>query len=305
MRTTPVIAVVLATLAIGVGGWNAWRIQDFTAALDRLAAATATATQARSETAQLSGEVAALEQDLQEARASAADAEQTRRSLHRLSRRVNGVANAVSSQRGLAQQAQQLLVPLGADVDRMRVLQAAAGEPRRLVVSWSIGGQSHGTRSGVFVWRSTAAALTAPGPAVAWTLEYATNLQPEADQVTVGSPTSFTVEDSPFGDGAGIADTADVTGDGYADVLVGEFSTGTGGCAHRRVLAAVDGVMRAVFEHEACEATVTLRPGRLRVSQSYRPRGCESIHGCAARIRILRWNGAGWDVVDRRVVDYG
>lgn len=301
MRGTLVIAIAVAITAAGVGAWNAWRIQELTAALEgATAAAERASVEASSETAQLRTDVGRLFQDVVEVRGAAVNTERFRHALRNVDRRLREVAATIGREQRFRQQA-LALVPVGADVNRLRVLRAAAGEPRRLVISWSIG-ESYASRSGVFVWRGTTGSLTAPGPAGEWALEYATNLQPQRDQVRVGSPTSSTVEESAFGDDAGISDTADVTGDGYTDVLIGEFSHGSGGCAHRRLLAAVDGVMRPIFDHEACEATVALQRGNLRVSQAYRPRGCQSIHGCAVRIRILRWNGAGWDVLRRRTV---
>ena len=299
MKVTNVVVAVIAVVAMGLGGWSARRA----AALDEAeATASVEGAQSEDELAELHWEVASLWRRLEYVRSTTTDAgTRTRRGLRELRRDFDDLGD-VDWRLGQLENRARRVVPVGADVDHVEVLPAAGGERSRLVVAWSIGSQLLGDRKGVFVWRQDATPLTKPGLPDEWSLEYATNLESERDRVTVGTPGSWTTEPSPSGDFASIADVADVTGDGYDDVLIGEFSGGTGACGKWRVLAAVDGIFRSVFEHEACgESSVQMRTGRLRVWTS-EPTVCFKGGNtrCTTHLKILQWDGAGWDVVRRR-----
>lgn len=285
LAITAVGVVAIAACAAGV-----WLISRTDAAQRELTAV-------HSELAEVRESTAALERRTPEPQPTRPPAQPVR--LDGVRARLRGLGQRVRAHGRRV----QVLAPVGATVEDVTVLRARGGEPRRLVVEWSIGARDDSlpTRTGVFIWQPPADPLTKPGLLHNWELAYALNLRPPAERVVVGTPSAWTREHSP---GARISHTTgDLTRDGYPEILTFEASTGSGGCGTWRVLSGQGGVIESLLRRETCEADMAIRNGNLRIDQSYQPKGCRAIHGCARRRTVLRWDGAEFERVSRRTIE--
>lgn len=285
LAITAVGVVAIAACAAGV-----WLMSRTDSAERELAAL-------RSELAEVRETAAALERRTPEPEPTQPPAEPVR--LDGVRERLRGLGQRVRT----LQRRSRVLAPVGAVIDDVTVLRAQGGEPRRLVVTWSIPARDdpqYSTRSGVFVWQPPADPLTKPGLLHSWELAYALNLRPQAQHVVVGTPSAWTREAS-----AGLditLTTGDLTDDGYPEILTFEASGGSGGCGTWRVLSGQNGAFDSLLRRETCEADIAIRNGNLRIDQSYQPKGCDAIHGCARRRTVLRWDGSGFERISRRTI---
>lgn len=277
--------VAVAALAAGI-----WLLSRTDSAERELAAL-------RSELGEVRDTTAALERATPEPQPTQPPAEPVRLGGVRERLRALGERVRVQERRARA------LAPVGAIVDGVTTLRARGGEPRRLVVTWSIRPRhfpEEVTRTGLFIWQPRADPLTNPGLLHSWELAFALNLRSQAGRVVVGRPSAWTRQRS---SGAYISSTTgDLTRDGYPEILTFEASTGSGGCGTWRVLSGQDGVIESLLRRETCEADWAIRHGNLRIDQSYQPKGCRAIHGCARRRTVLRWDGADFERISRRTI---
>jgi hypothetical protein len=125
---------------------------------------------------------------------------------------------------------------------------------------------------------------------------YVADPHPYPDQrLTIGSPSSPVVEGS---DASYVTfrEARDMTGDGYPDLAITQQNYGSGGCG---VVRLVDGrTFTELFRRDGCDHGLDLRKHVLMYSKATYPRGCQMAHGCGSKDVWMKWNGAGWDVVD-------
>ncbi len=96
---------------------------------------------------------------------------------------------------------------------------------------------------------------------------------------------------------------AELTGDGWPDLLVREDTGGTGACATWRVVASSQGGAQELWRHTACDTEVQAARGRLLVREAVY--GPEDPHCCPSglRVRTLAFDGTTFVQVRVREAD--
>jgi hypothetical protein len=206
-------------------------------------------------------------------------------------------------------QHRERFVPTGASVGGFRVHAAEAGLPPQVVVSWSIDRYLAGESdlelwNGVFVWHAVpSAGGTATEWQARWTISMPLLLGLPAfvgrsqDGFVPGFSEQRAV--SRIGDFGYYFDTRDVTGDGYPEILIADPSGGSGACALYRMLTPVRSGLRQILYRSHCEGDVAMVDGLVRIRGALYPNGCERAHGCGSYVKLIRWDGEGWDLVSR------
>lgn len=187
--------------------------------------------------------------------------------------------------------------PPEARILAVQPISKSSGVPAQLALAWERG--DHGSlpeEIGLLLWQHTG------GLQSSWRVVYAIHDFTQSGIFRAGSPGRLRRAHPDIGLVWRIGmDVGDVTGDGHGDVLVFEEGSGTAGCSLFRVLANMARIVQQIYFEEACETNMAItEAGLLKVDEATYPKGCENIHGCGRRIRLLRWNGAGWDGVERR-----
>jgi hypothetical protein len=170
------------------------------------------------------------------------------------------------------------LVPRDADVATTWVgsITSSTGVgPNAVVVSWARRGAPP-TESGLEVWEHVH-----PDEGSPWRVAYA-----------------FTV-----GAGSGVFgvrfETGDVTSDDSPDVLSFEDLGGSGACGVWRVIQMHVGAVHEIYRKHTCDTVLLISSGDLRRRSAVYAPG--DAHCCPSSYRstTLRWNGTGWDVLER------
>jgi hypothetical protein len=185
--------------------------------------------------------------------------------------------------------------PADARVLQVRPIRGAGGVPAQLVLTWERGDESAPRELGLLLWQYTG------GLRVSWKVVYLIHDRPRNGVAQAGPPGDLHRTREAIGiSGIGF-DLGDLTGDGHHELLTEEHGSGTAGCAFFRVLATEGSEIRQIRVEETCETHMNItRDGLLEISEAVYPKWCESPHGCALRIRSLKWNGGAWQQVGKR-----
>jgi hypothetical protein len=168
------------------------------------------------------------------------------------------------------------LVPLGAEVTTAWRLPPTADQVPQIALAWTRGVDPFSAEHGFEVWQQ----FPDKPP---WRVVYAFTDPPSEGVLGVRF------------------DVGDVTGDAIPDVLTFEDKGGSGGCGVWRVVQSGAGFATAILRRSTCDAQIEIASGTLRIrAAEYEP---GDSHCCPSRFRTttIRWDGAGWTVVDRVV----
>lgn len=187
--------------------------------------------------------------------------------------------------------------PADARIVHVRPIAESGGAPAQLVLTWARGGdESVPDEIGLLLWQYTG------GLQVSWKVVYLVHDRPLAGVMRAGPPGGLRRARADIGVVSRIAvAVGDLTGDGHSDVLAVEQGSGTAGCSLFRALANEGKRVRQIRFEEACETSMSItKEGLLEIEEATYGKGCQNIHGCGRRIRLLRWNGAEWEQISSR-----
>lgn len=183
-------------------------------------------------------------------------------------------------------------VPSDALVNEVWPIAEAGGVPAQLLVTWKRNGSPPG-EFGLLLWQHSSA------PRGPWKVVYRVQHRPFTGIMRVGRPGHLRRKAAKVGGVFGISvGLGDLNGDSHGDVLTRELGSGSGGCTLFRVLANEGARVRQIRFENACEMEMEItRTGLLEITHATYGEGCENIHGCGRRIRLLRWTGTVWTQV--------
>lgn len=170
----------------------------------------------------------------------------------------------------------EALVPEGSQVTGTWYVPESGGIGEQIVVAWATGTDPFRQEHGLALWQRH---VDDPP----WQAAYAF-----LDKVARGV--------------LGIrAQLGDLTADGHEDVLSFEDTGGSGACGIWRVLATLEGAIAELYHRQTCDTDIVASEGTLILTEAVFEPGDAHCCPSATRTTTLRWDGAGWDVVDRTI----